>query len=117
MPQKWRKGPGKKGRADPIRSSSLDVLITLSVFFANIEKDYRICPIHIGIFAALLQYSATKGFVNPIEAFSHEIMPIAKISGSNTYHKHLKELSAYGYLHYQPSFKNNRASRIYFLSD
>nr|WP_255673705.1 hypothetical protein [Flavobacterium sp. JAS] len=85
------------------------------LFFASIENDYRIGSTHLGIFAALLHYSAREGFCNPIKAFSYQIMPLAKILASNTYHKHIRELSQYGYIRYEPSFKKNKPSCIYLL--
>ena len=91
----------------------METLNPLSHFFSAIENDYRISITHIGIYVALLQFRMNKGFINPIEAFSYEIMPIAKISGSNTYHKCIRELHEYGYIKYQPSFKNNQRSKIY----
>lgn len=86
----------------------------LSDFFSAIEKDYRISITHIGVYAALLKYSGDRVFTTPIQVFSYEIMHIAKISASSTYHKCVKELNEYGYIKYEPSFKRNQGSRIYF---
>lgn len=93
----------------------MENLQPLSDFFLAIKKDYRISITHIGIYAALLQYRTDKGFVNPIEAFSSDIMCMAKISASATYHKYVRELSEFGYIKYEPSFKRTQGSRIYFL--
>jgi len=87
----------------------------LSDFFSVIEKDYRISSTHIAIYAALLRCRSLKGFTNPIEIFRHELAPVAKISSKYTYHKCMHELHEYGYLRYEPSFKKNRGSRIYFF--
>ncbi|UUW08626.1 hypothetical protein NLG42_21290 [Flavobacterium plurextorum] len=87
----------------------------LSDFFTAIENDYRISPMHIAVYAALLQYRSAKGFINPIMVFSCEITAIAKISSPNTYHKCVQELHQYGYIKYKPSFKKTRGSEVYFL--
>jgi hypothetical protein len=92
----------------------MEALNPLFGFFSSIEKDCRISITHIGIYAALLQYRQKQGFANPIIAFSHQIMGIAKVSSAMTYHKCVKELSEYGYIRYEPSFNRNRGSRIYF---
>ncbi len=92
----------------------METLNPLSGFFSAIEKDYRINITHIGIYASLLQYRQEQGFINPVTAFSYDIMRIAKISAPATYHKCVKELSDYGYIRYVPSFKRNQGSRIYF---
>ncbi|KAF2328142.1 hypothetical protein [Flavobacterium ginsenosidimutans] len=93
----------------------MESLKPLTDFFSVIEKDYRISTTHIAIYAALLQLRSVRGSGNPIEVFRRELAPIAKISSRYTYHKCLRELDEYGYLHYEPSFKKTRASRIYFF--
>lgn len=91
----------------------MEFLKPLSDFFSAVENDPRISITHIGIYAALLQYWSEHHYENPVQVFSYEIMRIAKISASTTYHKGIRELSEYGYLIYNPSFNRKRASRIY----
>ncbi|WP_072944978.1 hypothetical protein [Flavobacterium granuli] len=93
----------------------MESLTPLSNFFSAIEKDYRISITHIGIYAALLQFRMDKGLINPIQVFSFEIMYLAKISAPTTYLKCVKELSEYGYIKYEPSFKRNKGSKVYFI--
>ncbi|KFF16591.1 hypothetical protein [Flavobacterium hydatis] len=93
----------------------MDTLQPLSKFFKAIEKDYRISITHIGIYAALLQYRISKGFINPIEVYRYEIMEIAKITGPATYHKCIRELNEYGYIRYEPSHNRKRRSKVYFI--
>lgn len=93
----------------------MDTLQPLSDFFIAIEKDPRISITHIGIYAALLQYWKEQDFTNPVQVFSYQIMRIAKISASATYHKSIRDLSDYGYIKYEPSFKRNKGSKVYFL--
>jgi len=92
----------------------MDQLKPLSDFFNAISGDPRISITHIGIYAALLQYWSEHYLENPIHVFSHEIMRIAKISASSTYHKSIRDLSNYGYIRYEPSYKRNRGSKVYF---
>ena len=92
-------------------------LQALSFFFSAIENDPRISITHIGIYAALLQYWMEHQFANPIQVYSYQIMPIAKISASNTYHKAVRQLNEYGYIRYLPSFKRNQASKVFILLD
>ncbi len=93
----------------------MDTLQPLSDFFIAIEKDPRISITHIGIYAALLQYWKEHKYINPVQVFSYEIMHIAKISASATYHKSIRDLSDYGYIKYEPSFKRNQGSKVHFL--
>ncbi len=85
----------------------------LSDFFNAISDDPRISITHIGIYAALLQYWSEHSFENPIRVFSYEIMRLAKISASTTFHKAIRELSDYGYIKYSPSYNRKRGSKIY----
>jgi hypothetical protein len=54
----------------------METLKPLSDFFKAIKKDYHISITHIGIYAALLQFRADRGFINPIQVYSYEIMEI-----------------------------------------
>jgi hypothetical protein len=95
----------------------MDFLKPLSDFFLAIENDPRISITHIGIYAALLQYWSKHHFENPVQVFSYEIMKIAKISASTTYHKIIKDLSSYGYIRYEPSYKRSKGSKIFVLPE
>ena len=92
----------------------MDFSKPLSDFFSAIETDPRISITHIGIYAALLQYWSVHHFENPVHIFSYDIMRIAKISASTTFHKAIRELNEYGYIEYEPSFKRNKGSKVYF---
>lgn len=92
----------------------MESLKLLSVFFASIEKDFRIGSTHIAVFAALVEFWVQKGMINPIQAYSIEIQKIAKIVSPKTYHKCMRELDNYGYLIYVPTKNKNKRSSIYF---
>ncbi len=93
----------------------MEQLKPLSEFFTAIENDPRISITHIGIYAALLQYWKKHDYNNPLQAYSHEIMQLAKISARATYHKIVKDLSEFGYIRYEPSFKRNQSSKVYIF--
>lgn len=92
----------------------MELLKPLSDFFSAIATDPRISITHIGIYAALLQYWSEHHFENPVHVFSYDIMRIAKISASTTFHKAIRELNEYGYIKYEPSFKRTKGSKVYF---
>lgn len=93
----------------------MDQLKTLSDFFNAIAGDPRISITHIGIYASLLQYWKSQNYENPFNVYSYEIMVLAKISASTTYHKIIKDLSDFGYMKYEPSFKRNQGSKVYIF--
>lgn len=84
----------------------------LSHFFNRIQADPRISVTHIGIYAALIRYRQQNGAENSFSVFARQIMQIAKISSSSTYHKCIRELYDYGYIGYEPSFNKTKGSRI-----
>lgn len=89
----------------------------LAYFFRRIERDARISVTHIGIFVSLLQYWKQQGYPSPLVIYCRDILPVAKISSSTTYHKCVRDLSDFGYLKYLASFKRNRGSQIFFLGE
>lgn len=91
----------------------MEILEPLSDFFSAIENDNRISITHIGIYEALLQYWKERKYINPITVFSYEVMAKSKISASTTYHKCIRDLNAYGYIRYVPSYKRNQGSKVY----
>lgn len=93
----------------------MDPSAALTSFMEKIKGDRRIGSTHIGLFTAAVHYSTTAGGINPIKAYSREIMSLAKISALRTYCRCLKELDEYGYIKYFPSKKKNVPSSILFL--
>jgi hypothetical protein len=87
----------------------------LSGFFKAVGKDGRITISHIGLYAVLLQCWQENQFQNPVMAFSHEVMNLAKISARATYFKCLNDLNDFGYIRYERSYKRNVRSKVYLL--
>lgn len=84
----------------------------LAGFFAAIEEDCRIKLAHIGLYAALVSYWQGHGCHNPLTPPPARIMEIAKVSAKSTYLRYLRELHAYGYIRYIPSFYPGKHSLI-----
>jgi hypothetical protein len=101
------------GMVSAFKACAVEICKPIAGFFEAIVRDARIGITHIGIYAALVQYWQAKGFPNPIRAYAHEIMPLAKISASTTYHKCIRDLHDFGYILYEPSYKRNERSSIY----
>lgn len=86
----------------------------LSAFLYKSAKDTRISIAHIGLYATLLEIRRERGFTNPLRVYSREIKPVARISSSATYHRLIRDLDAFGYLRYSPSFYKGKPSTIIF---
>jgi hypothetical protein len=88
----------------------------LAGFFDRVAKDDRLGPLHISMYVSLFQFWNASRFKNPISISRSELMRVSKICSKATYHKCIKELNEYGYLHYQPSFNPIRGSLVYLFN-
>jgi hypothetical protein len=82
-------------------------------FMDRVGQDPRIGPTHISLFLAILHFYKKQGYAIPISVYSKELMKQAKISAVGTYHKCIRELKAYGYIGYVPSYNPMPGSLVY----
>ncbi|TXJ29891.1 MAG: hypothetical protein E6Q24_01380 [Chitinophagaceae bacterium] len=87
----------------------------LHYFIISATEDSRISPAHISLFLAILLNYQDRGAL-PIEVSKKEIIKKAKIS-ETTYHRCMRQLHAYGYIHYQPSFDPIKSNLVYINID
>lgn len=87
----------------------------LTGFFRRVSRDYRLKPTHISLYMALFQQWNLHRFRNPISIAREEVMATARLRSRVTYHKCLRELHAWGYLHYLPSYNHYRGSLVSLL--
>ncbi|MFD3003149.1 hypothetical protein ACFS7Z_22490 [Pontibacter toksunensis] len=93
----------------------MNYIAHLSGFFHRVSRDYRLNPTHVSLYMALfLQWNLCR-FRNPLSVSRAELMEISRISSRVTYHRCIKELHAWGYLHYDPSYNHFRGSLVYML--
>ena len=85
----------------------------LNQFLSAVRSDGRIGPSHISLFISILQYAEDNQGHNPVYVFSKELMPLAKISGTATLNKNIRELHQYGYIRYIPSYNHFLRSLIF----
>ncbi|MBT2590676.1 hypothetical protein J7E50_10635 [Pedobacter sp. ISL-68] len=81
-------------------------------FFERIQTDARIGMAHIAVFTAVYSLWIKSSFDDELKVFPNDITSIAKVS-NRTYYRTIIELSEYGYLLYEPSFKR-KGSRVIF---
>ena len=84
-------------------------------FLKKAANDDRLLPSHISLFMAMFYYSPDK----PADHFQisrKKLMRFSRIKSIATYHKCIKELVAYGYIDYQPSYVPYRASSVALLT-
>jgi hypothetical protein len=77
-------------------------------------KDHRIVATHVSLFTALFIQWQRSGFHSPFAVTRKELMAFSKIASVATYHKCLRELDAFGYIRYQPSYHPKLGSQVYW---
>jgi len=83
-------------------------------FLRRAANDDRLLPSHISLFMAMFYYSPDKPGGH-FQVGRKKLMRFSRIKSMATYHKCLKELVAYGYIDYQPSYDPYRASSVALL--
>jgi len=82
-------------------------------FMAKAKEDPRIGPMHISLYTALLYLWQERNCTHPLSVFSHEVMPVCKISGPATYHRTIRQLHSLGYIKYVPSYNHYLGSLVW----
>lgn len=85
-------------------------------FLERAREDPRIGPLHISVYMAILYSRERQGAAGPVFVSARRLMPLAKIRGYGPYHRAIRQLHAYGYLHYEPSFDGRYPSRVWLRS-
>lgn len=84
----------------------------LTRFYQYAEHDQRITVNHISLYLALFQQWNLNGCENPVSISRRKILRAAKI-GRSTYHICMRELNAFGYIKYIPSYHPKLGSQVY----
>jgi hypothetical protein len=92
----------------------MEALKQLRYFREQSKKDKRIRPNHISLYMAFYWYYYQSNFQSPFTIYRKGLMELAAISSIATYHKCLKELVNYGYIHYEPSYDSHKGSQVQF---
>lgn len=87
----------------------------LNAVFQQFSKDSRLNPTHISLYVALFQYWNIHRFPEVFYINREEVMAMAKIGSKATYHRCLKGLDNWKYIHYMPSHNPYKGSQIKML--
>jgi hypothetical protein len=83
----------------------------------RVRIDDRLLATHVSLFTALFIQWQQHNYKIPFPITRKELMAYSKIASVATYHKCIRELDAYGYIRYQPSFHPKRGSLVYWNGD
>lgn len=89
----------------------------LDDFMGRAYADCRISKGHLALYLAIFQLWKQTGFKSPLYIYSREVMPVAKISSTATYHRLIRELNDYRYIIYSPSFYKHKPSTVMLTSN
>lgn len=81
------------------------------------SNDERLNATHVSLFTGLFVHWQRSGFVSPFAITRKTLMAYSKIVSIATYHKCIRELDAYGYISYQPSYHPKLGSQVYWPAD
>jgi hypothetical protein len=91
----------------------VEALDTLLSFMEAVGQDPRIAPVHVSVYLALLHTWDVQGRVEPVLFKARKLMPAAKVRGRALFYRTIRQLSEYGYIRYEPSFKPEEPSRVW----
>lgn len=83
-------------------------------FFIRSAGDHRMGPHHVALYMALFQQWCVNNGRNPFTVTQQHLRIVAKI-GRTTYHKCMRELDAYGYIRYSPSYSPVLGSLVHLM--
>lgn len=92
--------------------ANVNYITQLNTVLEIFNNDERIKQGHITLYLAFFHLWNRKFFKDTLTINRELIMERAKIKSKTTYHNHLRDLDAWGYLKYYPSFHPSRGSKI-----
>ncbi len=90
----------------------VNYITQLNAVLEMFNNDNRIKQGHITLYLAFFHLWNRKFFKETLTINRELIMERAKIKSKTTYHNHLRDLDAWGYLKYYPSYHPSRGSKI-----
>src|SRR6218665_2087374 len=88
----------------------------LNKAFEKMCEDERLTPFHISLYFSLFQYWNMARFHSPISISRHELMRAAKIGSVNTYIRCIRQLDAWAYIKYKPTYNPQKGSLVYLYT-
>jgi hypothetical protein len=93
----------------------MDAVQLLYDFMDRVCEDPRAGPAHISLYLALLCNYKRQGFHDPIYITGTILRKQAKIGGTGTYHRCLRDLCELGYIRYEPSCNPAIGSQVHLI--
>lgn len=81
-------------------------------FFRRIQADSRLTPVHHSLCMALCCCWQSNNCQMPFRVTRKQLMKSARILSTATYHKCIREMSAFGYISYQPDYNYYKGTQV-----
>ena len=85
-----------------------------SKWIKRMGSDSKMLSTHVSLLTALFVLWQQSGFTNPFTVSRKKLMAFSRIASIATYHKCIRELDAFGYILYQPSYHPIKGSLIWW---
>lgn len=79
----------------------------------GIWLDSRVNVWHLGLYMVFLYLSNQNNRENPITISRRRVMKLARFKSTATYHKCIKDLIAFGYIDYHPTYDYYQGTRVF----
>ena len=90
----------------------MDRLQELMTLMDGLASDVRLKPTHISLCTALCHAWVRSNFQTFFQISRRKLMASSRIQSKATYHKVMKDLQAFGYLKYTPSYHPIKGSTV-----
>lgn len=79
----------------------------------EIWLDRRVNVWHLGLYMVFLYLWNQNNRENPITISRRRVMKLARFKSTATYHKCMKDLIAFGYIDYDPTYNYYRGTKVF----
>jgi hypothetical protein len=84
----------------------------LNGVFGQLAKDGRLHSSHVSLYMTLFHFWNASYFRKEFYINRAEVMQLSKIGSTSTYHRCIKQLHHWGYIHYRPSHNPIKGSKV-----
>jgi hypothetical protein len=93
----------------------MSALSPIIAFYSKAKGDARLMPTHQSLYLALFFLWRQSGSADHFTISRRELMPLARLQSIATYHKCIRELKAFGYIEYHPTYNYYKGSQVSLL--
>lgn len=93
----------------------MNALEQIRVSYRKANQDTGLLPSHVSLYFGLIWVWTSNNFANSFKVYRKELMHFSHISSIATYHKCIKELTAFGYIDYKSSYNYYEGCQVIII--